>query len=77
MGSTPIACTIMTIEAVTCPVHKVRMVVAKSEHGSYWRCPKWGCDQKANSMGEIKKKKEDDEDEEPDGPDGFRKRRWE
>jgi hypothetical protein len=41
------------------------MVRASSEHGHYWRCPKWGCDQKANSMGEVKKGK-DEEDDDPD-----------
>lgn len=64
------------IEDVTCPIHGLRMKRATSSHGAYWRCPKWGCEEKANSLGEIIKKK--DEDEVDEFPDGFKKRRrWE
>lgn len=48
-------------------------------HGPYWRCPQWGCDVKANTLGEIIKPKKEDEDEGETFPDGYKpkKRRWE
>ena len=68
----------MAIESVTCPIHNLKMKIATSSHGSYWRCPKWGCEQKANSMGELLTPKDEEDSDVEEHPDGFKKRRrWE
>ena len=52
------------------------MVTAKSQYGSYWRCPKWGCEGTRNaeglSKGDRDEKYERGERDEPRG-----KRRYE
>lgn len=67
------------IEDVKCPNHKIKMKRVTGIHGPYWRCPQWGCDVKANTLGEIIKPKKEDEDEGETFPDGYKpkKRRWE
>ena len=32
------------IEETLCPICDSKMKPAKSQHGAYWRCSRWGCE---------------------------------
>jgi len=40
------------------------MVRATGKFGSYWRCPKWGCEFTRDSQGRSKEDREGERDEE-------------
>jgi len=46
------------IEETLCPKCGEKMKPAKSKHGAYWRCPKWGCEGTRDSMGRSKEERE-------------------
>lgn len=54
----------MPIEETLCPSCGARMKPAVSSYGAYWRCTRWGCEGRRDSMGRSKQEKEDEEDEE-------------
>jgi len=53
----------MSIEETLCPICKDKMKPAKSIHGVYWRCKRWGCNGVRDVNGESKedKRREDEE----------------
>ncbi len=46
------------IQDTLCPICNSKMKPAKSQHGAYWRCSRWGCKGTRNSMGMSKEDRE-------------------
>jgi len=45
-----------------CPICNSKMRTAKSQHGCYWRCTRWGCEGTRDSMGRSKQERKESED---------------
>jgi hypothetical protein len=52
------------IEETLCPICRSRMKPAKSQHGAYWRCSRWGCTGTRDVMGLSKEDKEQSSEDE-------------
>ncbi len=46
-----------------CPICGSKMKSAKSQHGCYWRCTRWGCEGTRDVNGLSKQDKQDHKDD--------------
>ena len=49
-----------------CPICNSKMRTAKSQHGCYWRCTRWGCEGTRDSMGRSKQEREEESESKED-----------
>jgi hypothetical protein len=54
------------IEETLCPICKSKMKPAKSQHGVYWRCSRWGCQGTRDVDGNSKEDRDRDRSSEAD-----------